>query len=143
MKSLVFAAAAVAIGLAAAAVPPAVFGDRTFLAAPPEARANAFVHQLKARRAELAVRYLSDRLRETTPAGALQRRFDALGDELGEIRRVEASTVHSDRRVASSRASLQGGTGVTLPLEFALEWERGQWAISELPHRLGGASRPR
>jgi hypothetical protein len=116
----------------------ALVGDRTTLVAPPDARVEAFLRELKGRRAELAVKYLARELRGMA-APELQHRFAAIERDLGPIENVTADTLSLDRQSASVRGELVASRRAKRALAFGLRWERGEWAIQDLPEGLRSA----
>jgi hypothetical protein len=136
MRSCIGAVAVAVLGLAVSGAATLV-GDRMTFVPPPEARVEAFLRQLMARRAELALKYLSRDLRARLSPAALQRELDAIEQRIGEIEDVTAQTLSWDRRSAAARAELIASNRARMPLEFRLTWESGAWAIHDLPGALG------
>ena len=108
-------------------------GDRQTLVAPPGARVEGFLRELQTRRSQLAVKYLSDELRQHAPASGLQQAFLGLEAAFGDVENVDAETLSWDRQSAKARGQLVSINGRRMALDFSLKWERGQWAIEGLP----------
>lgn len=138
MRALGAAIAVTGLGLAVSLATPALFGDRSALVAPPDARVESFTRELATHRSALALRYLSDGLRRTTSAAALAEAFATIESQLGEVDNVDAERVWQDASRAAARSDVVAGRHHVI-LDFGLSWEHGQWAISDLPPILGGA----
>jgi hypothetical protein len=135
MRSFIGAVAVAVLGLALSGAATLV-GDRMTFVPPPDARVEAFLRQLMARRAELALKYLSRDLRARISPAALQLGLDAVEQRIGEIEDVTAQTLSWDRRSAAARAEVIASNRARVPLELGLTWESGAWAISDLPQEL-------
>jgi hypothetical protein len=140
MKALLAALAVTMLGLGVSN--GAIWlGDRMTLVAPPEARAEAFLRELKTRRPALALKYLSRDLRRRVSPRALQRRFDELQEMIGDVEDVRTRTLSYDRQTATARAELLGHPPAQMALDFRFSWESGEWTIRELPSALTTAAR--
>ena len=111
-------------------------GDRQTLVPAPEARVEAFLRELQTHRSQLAVKYLSDDLRQSAAATALQQAFNVLEASIGDVENVDAETLTLDRQSATARGKLVTIKGGPTTLDFGLKWQRGEWAIAVLPEPL-------
>ena len=140
MRAVVRALGVTALGLLAPMLTTSMLGDRSVLASPPDARVEGFTRLLAAHRPTLAWRYLSDERRRTVTPALLARSFEALDFQLDGVDNVEAQPIRVGNDTAAARSELVGRQARRVTLEFKLTWERGQWAISELPAALTPAS---
>jgi hypothetical protein len=108
-------------------------GDRSVLVPPPDARLEAFVRQLMARRADMTGRYLAEAVASRVDSRRLQLSYDRVEAGLGGSTGVETQLLRGDAEAAEVRAEIVGPRKARATLEFGLIWERGDWRIIRLP----------
>jgi hypothetical protein len=132
MKSLVYLSLTIASALALIAGVVFRLGDATTFVPPPEAVVESFVRELRTKRYQRAMHYLSDDLKAKVRPEILKEMTERLRRRAGEITDVwgEKGWIEGDRAEAS--AIIKTKTGGWNSLKFALSRKDGIWLINDL-----------
>jgi hypothetical protein len=132
VKHLVYLSLTIAAALALIAGIVFGLGDRTVFVPPPEAVVESFVVELKTKRYERAMSYLSQECRASVRPGTLRELTERLKRRTGEITEVRGEKGWIQGDLAEASARLKTELLGCPSLKFSLSPKDGIWSINDL-----------